>query len=211
VCGNWCPLTTCCDMMLSVIWASLRLLHGVLSHMCLATRYTCGPSEATAFDTLTQGHCRNGGRCTYAHMHSVTPRAPICPDFLRGFCPNRDRCSMKHFTQRALNDYFMRPQEYESMLLAAERTWGTRCDPASDSEDILPSSCALDSMCAQGARDELAGDEGDRCCSRDNAAQSEDSQQGGTVHAAADYIRLTAAHGGFHIGGISFPGSVLEQ
>jgi hypothetical protein len=96
------------------------------------------------------------------------------------------------------------------MLLAAERTWGTRCEPLSDCEDLQmqPSSDALDNrVCEHG----LAGDEVDRCVNQDPVAQAEDVQQGGGVHAAAEYIRLTAPDAGMHIGGITFPATILEQ
>lgn len=136
---------------------------------------------------------------------------------------------MKHFTQRTLMEHFMRPQDYESMVSVAERTWA-RCAPASDQEDPRPSTsqCAPDSNAnAQGAPDEVAGSVHDRRVVSDEGAgqqanvlsvgaqecmnrDSDHSGQGGAVRAAAEYIRSTVSHGGLHIGGIYLPSLVLE-
>ena len=161
----------------------------------------------------------------YVHQANVAPRAPVCPDFLRGFCPDGKHCTMKHFTQRTLMDYYIRPQDYETMISVAEETWA-RCETASDLEECeapSPSQQAHNSTAnAQGAPDENTGRLEARAVVQDEEAgrhangvecmnaATEDGGPGGVVQAAAEYIRSTAAHGGLHIGGVNFPSLVVE-
>lgn len=148
-------------------------------------------------------------------MHNVHPRAPVCPDFLRGFCPKGEMCTMKHFTQRTLMEYYMRPQDYESMMLTAEHSWEMRCEPPSDTEDNMQpslSQCVLDSSRDQSAPGRLPGSQEDNpstpqaTMEQDSVADPVDpADEGGVLYAAAEFVRLTAAHGGLHIGGILLP------
>ena len=41
-----------------------------------------------------EGTCTNE-RCPFRHV-SVAPGAPVCRDFLQGFCPRGDTCPNKH-------------------------------------------------------------------------------------------------------------------
>lgn len=90
------------------------------------------------------------------------------------------------------------------------------CDPASDNEDCIQpysSQCALDSN-AQVAPDWSAGSQEDTSLVQEQTAAQQvnvgadhanHSEEGGVLHAAAAYIRLNAAYGGLHIGGIYLP------
>jgi hypothetical protein len=109
-------------------WARAHALMHVspaLVRMCMSIvllRHRAGRGAA-----LPQGHCRYGEGCSYAHMVNVLPEAPVCPDFLRGYCAAGVKCTMKHFTQRSLTEYSQSAADYEYMLSAALKA---RCDPS---------------------------------------------------------------------------------
>lgn len=171
-------------------------------------------------------------------MPNVLPCAGVCPDFLRGFCPLGDLCTLKHFTHRTLTDYFMRPQDYESLISAAERNRGAndavnlRCELGTASaSSILPCSNNVEDQVDPSAGTSHADALGGGFINADGRQTSKASrgqpssqlvsnevgdQEIGSgdpaeaVRAAAEYVRVTAPNGGPHIGGMSFPEWAFE-
>jgi len=48
-----------------------------------------------------KGVCTNL-TCPYSHV-KVNPRAAICPDFLKGYCPRGTTCKLKHTNRKKSN------------------------------------------------------------------------------------------------------------